>query len=174
MPRFGRLLDDFASDRPAPGGGSAAAAAVALAAALLEKVAAVSGSTWEGAAEAGRRARELRRRGEELVEADEAAYLAYLAARRSGEGLDGARSRTVDVPLEIVRAGAEVAEVARELARHGKESVRPDASTAAILAHAALTAAAMLVEVNTGPKSADPRLAEARERLATSRAADLS
>ena len=158
---FGRLLDELASDKPAPAAGSAAAAALALAGALLEKAAALSARHWDQAADAGRRAAGLRQRAEELIADDEQAYLDHVAARREKKDPQGAWSRTVDVPLETVRAGAAVIELARELERHGNPNLRADAATAAMLAHSAMTAAAMLVQVNLAGAATDPRLDEA-------------
>jgi formiminotetrahydrofolate cyclodeaminase len=134
-----------------------------VAAALLEKVAQLSSRRWAEAAAAHEGARRLRLLGEELVEHDLHAYLVYMEARRSATGLDAARSSTVDVPLDIVRAGAEVVALADELARMGNPNLRADAVAAAILAAAAVEAAAMLVEVNVGDSPGDARLDEARK-----------
>lgn len=163
--RLTGLLDGLASDRPAPASGSAAAAVAAISAALLEKVARLSARRWTGAGDARRHAQELRMRAEQLVEEDQEAYLSYVAARRSGEGLSEAASRTVDVPLEIARASQQAAELALLLAREGNQALLADATTAAILAHAAVSAATMLVQVNAGATSRDPRLDEALRLL---------
>lgn len=168
--RFGRMIDELASDRPAPASGSAAAAVVAAASALLEKVARLSSRRWDGAAGARERAHGLRLRAEELIETDKDAYLGYVAALRSGEAIELMRTRTIDTPLEIARVAAAAVELADELASHGNPNLRPDAVVAAILAHAALQSAAMLVHVNVG-SAADPRLREADDRVqAASRA----
>ncbi len=159
--RFGTLLDDLSSGKPAPAGGSAAAAAVALAGALLAKVARLSERHWDQAADAGRRAAALRQRGEQLIREDEEAYLGYVAARRENKDVRDAWSRTLDVPLETVRAAVAAIELAHELERHGNPNLRADAATAAMLAHSAVTAAAMLIQVNLGVAPKDPRLNEA-------------
>lgn len=159
--RLGPLLEELSSAKPAPAGGSAAAAVVALAGALLEKVARLSARHWDQAAGAGRRAAALRRRGEELIEEDEQAYLDYVAARRDRKDVQGAWSRTIDVPLETIRAAVAVIELAHDLERHGNPNLRADAATAAMLAHSAITAAAMLIQVNLGAAPQDPRLDEA-------------
>lgn len=158
---FGPLLDELSSGRPAPAGGSAAAAVVALAGALLEKVARLSTRHWDKAGDAGRQADGLRRRGEELIVEDEQAYLDYVVARREKKGVQEAWSRTIDVPLETVRAAVGVIELAHDLERHGNPNLRADAATAAMLAHSAVTAAAMLIQVNLGVAPKDPRLDEA-------------
>jgi formiminotetrahydrofolate cyclodeaminase len=170
------LLNGLASDRPVPAGGSATAAAVAIAAALLEKVAVLSSTHWSGAAAAGKRAHALRLRAEELVEEDAHAYLAYVEALRAVKGMSGeareravgpAHSKTVDVPLAMVRSGAEVVDIASALAAHGNPNLRADAVVAATFAAAAAEAGAGLMAVNLSTAPGDPRLEEAR-RLAMS------
>jgi formiminotetrahydrofolate cyclodeaminase len=170
--RLGRLLGAIASKEPAPASGSASAAVVATAAALLEKCARLSARAWSGSDEAHGLAHSLRLRAEELVEEDVQAYLGYVAATRSGAGLDSALSTTVDVPLEIVRAAAGASELADQLAAHGNPRLRADAVAAAILAGAAAETAAMLIRVNLPPASRDRRLVEARRlaRAASARA----
>jgi formiminotetrahydrofolate cyclodeaminase len=158
------LLSRIASGAPAPASGSAAAAVVATAAALVQKVAKLSGKQWPDAAEADARAEGLRLRAEELVEEDSLAYLAYVDAIRAGQDVAGAQARTIEVPLEIVRAAAEVAAMAEQSASLGNPKLRADAVVAAMLASAAAESAAFLVAVNLG-ETADLRLEEAR-RLA--------
>ncbi|MGH7764485.1 MAG: cyclodeaminase/cyclohydrolase family protein, partial [Candidatus Dormibacteraceae bacterium] len=164
--RLGGLLEAIASKAPAPASGSAAAAVVAAAAALLEKCARLSLKAWSGAGQARDSAHSLRLHAEELVEHDLHAYLAYVEAKRSGVGVDSARARTVEVPLEIVRAAAKVSELAEALASAGNPNLRADAVAGAILARGAAQVAAMLVRVNLEARPDDARLREAR-RLAT-------
>jgi formiminotetrahydrofolate cyclodeaminase len=170
------LLNGLASDRPVPAGGSATAAAVAMAAALLEKAAALSSTHWSGAADAGHRAHALRLQAEELLEEDAVAYLAFVEALRASKGMSGearlravgpAHSKTVDVPLAIVRSGAEVVDLASALAAHGNPNLRADAVVAATFAAAAAEAGAGLMAVNLSEAPGDARLEEAR-RLAMS------
>jgi formiminotetrahydrofolate cyclodeaminase len=168
------LLNGLASDRPVPAGGSATAAAVAMAAALLEKAAVLSSTHWSGAAAAGKRAHKLRLRAEELVEEDAHAYLAFVEALRAAKGMTGearsravgpAHSKTVDVPLAIVRSSAQVVDIAAALAAHGNPNLRADAVVAATFAAAAAEAGAGLMAANLSDAPGDPRLEEAR-RLA--------
>lgn len=147
------------------------AAVVAAAAALVQKVAKLSGKVWPEASEIHERAERLRLQSEELIEQDATAYLDFMEAVRSGQGVAGAQARTVQVPLEIVRAAAEVAELAEESASSGNPKLRPDAVVAAMLSAAAAEAAAYLVSVNLG-ETADVRLDEAR-RLASEASARL-
>lgn len=156
--RVGRLLDGLASSEPAPGGGSASAAVVAISAALLEKVARISADE-----RAERQAHELRARAETLIDEDVAAYLDYSQAKRSGQVPPEVRQRIIEIPLQIARVALQVVELAHELGRTGKRGLRPDATTSAILAHAAISTVALLVQVNIGLDVTDPRLREALE-----------
>lgn len=113
-----------------------------------------------GATAALEEAHELRLRGEELVEHDVLAYLAFVEAVRSGQGVTDAKQRTVEVPLEIGRAAGKVSTLAEQLAAHGNPKLRADAAVAAILASAAAESAAFLVEVNLG-QARDSRRDEA-------------
>ncbi len=164
MATIEKLLAGLASEAPAPASGSAAAAVVATAAALVQKVARLSGKQWAEAGEIHGRAERLRLHSEELIEKDSLAYLAYVEAVRSGQDVAGAEAETIEVPLEIVRAAAEVAALAEQSGARGNPKLRPDAVVAAMLAAAAAESAAFLVAVNLG-ETADARLDEAR-RLA--------
>jgi len=140
------------------------AAVVAAAAALVQKVARLSQKQWPEASEVHARAERLRVQSEDLIEQDSVAYLDFMEAVRSGQGVAGAQARTVQVPLEIARAAAEVAELAGQSASLGNPKLRPDAVVAVMLAAAAAESAAYLVGVNVG-ETKDVRLDEAR-RLA--------
>ena len=153
-----------------PAGGSAAAAAVAMAAGLVEKAARLSGEQWIGATNVGKRAAVLRKLAGILVDADADAYTDYMRAIRAARGLHTAererilapaRVRIVDVPLAIVRSGAEVAELAAEMAAHGNPNLRSDAVVATELAAAAAQSAATTLAANL-QTSKDARLVEAR------------
>lgn len=145
--RLSYLLSKIASGAPAPASGSAAAAVVATAAALLQKVA-IRTKSWPGAEAAHSRAEALRLRAEELIELDSLSYLAFVEAVRSGDGIEAARRKTIEVPREIAASAAEVVALARDLEANGNPNLRADAAAAAILAQAAGTTAEMLVEVN--------------------------
>ena len=138
---------------------------VAAAAALLEKSARLSNQHWEGAAAALERAHALRLESFALIEEDAQAYLAFVDAVRSQEEVETAHARTVDVPLRMTRAAAEVAELAVQLANHGNPNLRADAVVAATLAAAAAESGLTLISVNVGDAAGDTRLAAAR-RLA--------
>jgi methenyltetrahydrofolate cyclohydrolase len=110
------------------------------------------------------RAERLRLQSEELIERDSLAYLDFVEAVRAGQGVAAAQARTIQIPLEIARAAADVASLAEQSASLGNPKLRADAVVAAMLAAAAAEAAAYLVAVNLG-ETTDVRLDEAR-RLA--------
>lgn len=172
--RLSHLVAAIASDKPAPAGGSAAAAAVVIAAALLEKAAKLSVRHWDGAGAVGERAHKLRLQSEELIEADVDAYLGFVEAMRSAKGTDPesrerivgrARERTVEVPLAIVRAAAEVAALVTQMIMHGNPNLRSDAEVAGVLAAAGARAATLTISANLADEPKDRRLTEAK-RLA--------
>ncbi len=148
---------------------------VAAAAALVEKSARLSGKQWDGAADALERAHAIRVESFELIEEDAQAFLAFIDAVRSEKDVDTAHARTVDVPLRMTRAAAEVADLAVSLASHGNPNLRADAVVAATLAAAAAESGLTLISVNLGDATADPRFAAARQlaRKATALAASL-
>jgi formiminotetrahydrofolate cyclodeaminase len=164
LARLNYLLNKIASKEPAPASGSACGAVVAAASALLEKAARLSGKQWTGANDALERAHTLRVESFGLIEEDAQAYLAFVEAVRSRKDVETAHARTVDVPLRMIRAAAEVAELAVQLANHGNPNLRADAVVAAILASAAAESGLTLISVNLRD-SDDARLAMA-EKLA--------
>jgi formiminotetrahydrofolate cyclodeaminase len=153
-----------------PAGGSAAAAALAMAAGLVEKAARLSASQWIGAANVRKRAAVLRRAATRLVDADADAYMAYVKTLRAAKGLhtvDRARivgpasARIIEVPLAIVRAASEVAQLGVDLALHGNPNLRSDATVATHLAAAAAQSGTATLTANV-KSSSDARLVEAR------------
>ena len=148
---------------------------VAAAAALVEKSANLSQKHWDGAALALERAHALRVEGLELIEEDAEAYLAFLEAVRSQTDVSTAHARTIEVPLRMTRAAAEVAALAVQVAHHGNPNLRPDAVVAATLAAAAAESGLTLITVNVGDAATDQRLAAARKlaRQATELAGSL-
>ena len=143
----------------------------ATAAALVQKVALLSRKHWPEADDIHRRAEELRLHSEELIERDSMAYLAYVEAVRSGADVGAAEAATVDIPLDIVKAAAEVAVLAERSVSQGNPKLRADAVVAGMLASAAADSAAFLVGVNLG-ETDDARLDEA-QRLAREASARL-
>jgi formiminotetrahydrofolate cyclodeaminase len=137
---------------PAPASGSATAVSAALAAALVELTA-----RFRDDGDAVGEAVGLRGRLLELADEDASAYTEYMSTRS-----DEARSRTVDVPLELAETAATVVRLAERLERTSSGPLVADAAAAADLARAAVVAAARLVELNLGGRD-DPRADRARE-----------
>ncbi|MBV8083181.1 MAG: cyclodeaminase/cyclohydrolase family protein [Chloroflexi bacterium] len=163
---FGRLsLDDFAaqlaSAEPAPGGGAAAALVLRLAASLLAmvcrhtigrpKYAAVEARMQAILAEADA----LAVRAGELMDDDAVAYAGVAAAfklsRESPDragALDLACRQATDVPLQVIRAAARVAELAAEAHRDANQTLRSDARAALLAAQAAAEMSVGNVDAN--------------------------
>jgi formiminotetrahydrofolate cyclodeaminase len=182
---LGRLLGFVAATDPAPGGGSSAAIAAALSAALLGMAASLEAARDESEvdAELAERAHELRAEALELADRDLSSYAAVLEAERlpagspaRAEALAAALSEASQTPLAIAENAAEVAVLAASVTAVSKPAVRGDALAGVLIAEAAATAAASLVEVNLagtdGPdlaraRDARRRAAEAREEALT-------
>jgi len=159
------LLDELASENPAPAGGSAAAAAIAMAAALVEMGARRS-QGWDDAAGVAAQARSIRLRTEPLLQADADAYAASLQALAAVEATPGAgRDEAIasalagaaDVALQIAQAGTDAAYLAELVADRGEPSGRDDAQAAAVLAEAGTRVAAALVTANLVTAEGDER-----------------
>ena len=162
-------LDELARAEATPGGGSALAVTAAMGASVLTMAARFSGDGGLAA-----QAEALRARSAPLAERDAEAYAAALDVRERAAGLEPeqrdwqigqAFAAAAEAPLEIARAGADVASLAAELAASGDPRVHADALAAAALGAAAARGAAELVAVNLTALDGDPRVAEAR-RLA--------
>lgn len=159
------FLERLASADPTPGGGGASAYAGALAAATASMVGNLTvGKPKYAAVEEGVRAAldrlaYLRERLLALVDEDARAFTplgrAYRMPRATPEeaqarrvAVQDALGLACDVPIEIMRACAEVIEEADYLARHGSKLAVSDAGAAAVLARGALVSAAMNVYLN--------------------------
>ena len=167
---LGDVLAHIASDVPSPAGGSAAAIAVALGAGLTTMCARNSREEWAEARGATAQAETLRARIEPLAQADAEAYESALAAFHLPELLEpGVRDATLGValeraaaiPLAIAEVGADVADLAANLAQNGNPQVRGDAVAGALLAEAGARAAAHLVGINLGATPEDVRVTRA-------------
>ena len=159
------LLDELASESPAPAGGSAAAAAIAMAAALVEMGARRSPG-WEDAAGVAAQARSIRLRTTPLLQADADAYAASLDALAAvdatpatgrDEAIADALTGAADVALQIAQAGTDAAYLAELVADRGEPSGRDDAQAAAVLAEAGTRVAAALVAANLVTAEGDER-----------------
>ena len=152
---IGSYLDALGARTAAPASGSGAAVAGAVAAALAELAARFSDER-----EAAARLVELRTLLVELADEDADAYSAFMRTRSVED-----RDRTIDVPLAIAEAAAEVDALARAVAEGGNPRVAADAVSGAELASAVTRVGAQLVEVNLAGAS-DPRLDRARAAVA--------
>jgi formiminotetrahydrofolate cyclodeaminase len=178
--RLTELLDDIASETPAPGGGAVAGVVVAMAAGLVAMAARFSEKHWEDAADVVERAEALRRRCAPLAPADAQAYEEVLTAFRLPKDLEPevrnaaighALARAAEIPLEIAKEASEVAVLGALVAAHGNPNLRGDAIAGAVLAEAGARVAANLVEINLGTTQRDERIARAREHVAAASAA---
>jgi formiminotetrahydrofolate cyclodeaminase len=129
---------------------------------LLELVAGLAGDS-----EAAVRAAVLRGQLLGAGERELCSYETVLAALRLPAGdpsrkevLDAALSAASEAPLAIVRATAEVADLAASVFDLSKVAVRADAVASVLLAEAAGRAAARIVETNLSGRADDPRLIE--------------
>ena len=159
------LLDELASDSPAPAGGSAAAVVIAMAAALVEMGARRS-PQWDDAMGIAAQARSLRLRTVPLVQADAEAYAESLAALACVDDAPGpdrddaianALEGAADAALAIARAGTDAAYLAELVADRGEPSGRDDAQAAVVLAEAGTRVAAALVAANLMTAEGDDR-----------------
>jgi len=156
------FAERVASPAAVPGGGSVSALLGALASSLVAMVSRLTlgRKRFEAVEEKMKaleaRAEALRQRLLELVEADAAAYAAYLeVARRVKSGgpvakgaLQEAVLAAARVPLQSARASLEAMELALDAARLGNPVARIDAQVAALSAHAAVLGAALNVRAN--------------------------
>jgi methenyltetrahydrofolate cyclohydrolase len=167
---LGDVLGHIASEVPSPAGGSAAAIAVAMGAGLTAMCARNSRDEWPEARGATAQAETLRARVEPLAQADAEVYENALAAFGLPERLEPevrdatlgvALERAAAVPLAIAEVGADVADLAADLAEKGNPRLRGDAVAGALLAEAGTRAAAHLVRVNLGAIADDVRVIRA-------------
>lgn len=160
-----RFLSALAAGTPVPGGGSAAAYTAALAAALVAMVARLTIGKKKYA-EVEERMHAIEQRAENLrlelttaVTRDSAAYEAVLRAIRlpkeneqeqaqRNHEIEAATLGAAQVPLEVANKALEVLELACETAEKGNLNAMSDAASAAALAAASITSAALNVRVN--------------------------
>jgi methenyltetrahydrofolate cyclohydrolase len=179
----GDFLEALASEEPAPGGGAVSGITAALAAglaAMAGRYALRQDPDSALFADLITRTDSLRTRAVALADADADAYGRYVAATRLPRDPDPEQRRVAiraaldaaaNVPAELGRLAAEVAEIGEELAISGNPHLRSDASTASLLAAAAAGGAAIFVEVNLSTHPDDARITAVREHAATAAAA---
>lgn len=173
---MGELLERLGSSDPTPGGGAAAAVVGALGAALIEMTANLTlgkprlAEVQQEAASIRQRAAELRHSLERLGDADANAFehvgAAYRLPRdddaektKRAEAIQAALRLAADVPLETARMAAQVVALAETAAPLLNPAVISDVLVGALLAQAALSSAALNVEINIASMT-DPANAE--------------
>jgi methenyltetrahydrofolate cyclohydrolase len=162
---LGDFLDRLGSSDPTPGGGAAAGVVGALGAALIEMTANLTigkprlADVEEQAKRIEHRAADLRKRLQQLADADADAFDKVTAAYklpRSDDAQKASRAQAIqealhtaaDVPLQTARVAAEVVALAEEAAPILNPAVISDVLVGALLAQAAITGAALNVEIN--------------------------
>ncbi len=176
------LLDAFAAPTPTPGGGSAAALAGALGASLLAMVAVLpktkSGTPEERTALDGahRRLTTLRSTLTDLIDRDSAAYDLVVSAYKKPKATDDekaarksaiqdAMKEATTVPLETMRACADVVTLAKVVAEHGLGSAQSDVGVGTNLARAGGAGGLMNVETNLDSVSDEAFVSKTRAEL---------
>ena len=182
------FLTEVATPEPMPGAGYCAAVSLSMAAGLVAMVAAASRESWGEAKGAAAQANTLRERVAPLAQRNVDAYASAIARLRAAEfvpepgsepepderkdqDLGTLLERAAQIPLEIAEAALDVASLAAVVAERGEQAMRADAVVGALLAQGAARAAAMLVEVNLGTTSDDPRVTRARDLAGSATAA---
>jgi formiminotetrahydrofolate cyclodeaminase len=149
------FLDAVPARTPAPAGGSVVAVVLALAAGLTAMAARFAPDDWGRRAEVVGRAEELRALAEPLADEDARAYGAYLVDRNPA-----AAEQIVAIPFQLAEHGAELAQLAADVAAEGNPNLKGDAAAGADLAAAVTSVAARLVEINAD--AGDERVRAAR------------
>jgi formiminotetrahydrofolate cyclodeaminase len=178
-----QLAAAVAGDAPTPGGGAVAAGVASLAAALVGMAGRYAARPAEqpvANAELVARADQLRIECLRLADDDARAYGRYVEAAALPRQPDpagrtaaihAALGAAADVPLQLGRLAAQIADFGEELTRSGNPNLRSDACTAALLADAVAASAAIFVSVNIRERRDDPRLLEARNHAAAAASA---
>lgn len=159
------FLDDLASGQPTPGGGSASAYSAAMAASLVamvgrvtvgkKKYADVEAEVWPMIEDA----LVLQEKMKEAVDADAAAFEAYMHARRLPRDTDQEKSDRImairkasihaaQVPLQVAQHAHDIMRLAVRMAEIGNVNAISDAGTAAALVKAAISGAGLNVRIN--------------------------
>ncbi len=163
------LLEELAERRRVPGAGSLAALVTAAAAAVVARGARYS-AAWPDAEGVVAQAETLRARTAPLAALDAERFDEALAALGEPEEPDAERrnwqlgralEEAAGIPLRIVEAAADVAELAAVVAERGSLELRPDVAAAAALAEAGARMGAHLVAINLGAGPDDERVRRA-------------
>jgi glutamate formiminotransferase / formiminotetrahydrofolate cyclodeaminase len=159
------LVDETASESPAPGGGSIAAAVGAFGAALGTMVANLSAhkrgwdARWEEFSRWAERGQSLKDELLRLVDADTIAFNQVMTALSLPRGtaeekstrkaaLDEANRAAIEVPLQVMRVSANTFELLEAMATEGNPASVSDAGVGALCACAAVRGAWLNVRIN--------------------------
>jgi formiminotetrahydrofolate cyclodeaminase len=176
------LLDAFSSSDPTPGGGSASALSGALGASLLAMVAGLpktrTNTPEERATLDGARRDLIALRGKlvDLIDRDAAAYDLVVAAYKQPKSTDSEKASrkaaiaaalraATDVPLETMRACADVLGLGKIVAEHGNLSAASDIGVGLHLTMAGLTGGRLNVETNLSSSGDAAHAASIRDEV---------
>ncbi len=161
------FANETASESPAPGGGSIAAYVGALGASLGGMVANLSShkrgwdDRWEYFSEWAEKAQVLKDELLRLVDADTQAFEGVLEAFRLPKGTDtekqarqdaiqAATKEAIQTPMQVMTTSMAIFAICREMANTGLQASVSDAAVGALCARAAVHAAYLNVQINTG------------------------
>ncbi len=176
------FLASVAAPTPTPGGGSVSALAGALSVALSRMVAglAVGKKGYEAVeaelAQLETKARKVQARLAALVEEDQRAYDAVIAAMRMPKSSDRERAarveamqaayrRATEVPLDTMERCVEALEIAEAAVKKGNRGATTDAAVAILLAEAAIRGASLNCTVNLASIRDEGFRTEGEERV---------
>jgi methenyltetrahydrofolate cyclohydrolase len=169
---LGAFLDLVASREAAPGGGAVAAVTLSMAAGLVAMAARLSPRQMSDSTSLVDEADAIRRRAAQLADEDGEAYRKVLAAYNSDSSAASVDGRTdigraldlaARVPLEMAALGARTTQLAARLAREGNPRLRGDATTALMVAEAAVRSTGHLVRTNVEEGDGDEELVRQAE-----------
>lgn len=166
-PTIRQIIEQIASESPAPGGGSVSAMAGANGAALVAMVCrlTVSKKKYEAVADEMRnilaKAEDLHERLARLVDTDSAAFDQVMAAVKMPkdtagqqderhQAMQAATRHATEVPLQTMRACSEALELAEAVAAKGNSNALSDAGVAALMLEAGMQGARFNVLINLG------------------------
>ena len=161
----GELLDILVRDEPGPAASTAAALSAAAAAALIE-MAAERSADWSEAKGIAAQASARRARLTELAAGSADALSDAMIALERRDRIEPPLRKTVEVLQAIADAAGDVAELAAYAADRADWQVRPDVCSAAVLAEAAVSIAALLVRANLTVLPGDERRVEVERAAA--------
>lgn len=159
------FADETSTDSPAPGGGSVSAFAGALAASLASMVAnlTLGKKKWADRADEmnaiGEACQKLKDRLLQLIDEDTDAFNQVMAAMRLPKktesqksqresAIEAANQHATEIPLNVLRACAQIMPHALAVVRKGNPNSASDAGVAGEMAHAGARGAAMNVRIN--------------------------